>query len=79
LPDTALGSLLTLFFSNLRSDELGPVDPLRLEAIVSMAQHPKKSFLVTARDREGTLMLDLEFRSGATPLPIDRAVFALEM
>ena len=37
--------------------------PLRLETIVWMAEDPKMSLLMTAIDREGTLMLDLEFGS----------------
>ena len=74
---TAPGNSLTPFFVNLGLDELGPVDTLRLEAIVTMAQHPKISLLVTAIDRKGPLMLDLESRSGATPRPVWPTVLAL--
>jgi hypothetical protein len=44
---------------------------------MSMAQDPKVSFLMTAINRERTLMLYLEFRSGATPRPIFCVKFAL--
>ncbi len=70
-------SSLTPFFFDLVLHELGTVDTLRLEAIVSTAEDPKETLLVTTIDREGSLVLDLESRSGATPRPVCRPVLAL--
>ena len=77
MPSTAPDKALTPFFVDLVLDELGAIDTLRLEAIMSFAQRPKITLLVTTIDREGPLVLDFESRSSATPRTFCRPVLAL--
>jgi hypothetical protein len=77
LSSNVSGNLFTFPLVNLCLDELYPVDPLRLEAIVTIAEDLEMTFLMTSIDREGTRMLNLEFRSRATPCPVRTAILAL--
>ena len=73
----ASGNFAALFFVNLAPDEVGPVDTLRLEFVVTAAGDPKISLVVTAIDRKGPLVVDLESGSGVTPRAIKAAEFTL--